>query len=148
MRLRSTLVTFLVVTFPVLAATHEEDRLKESTTTLSELAGSQDKGIPASLLNKAVCAVVVPGVKKAGFIVGAKYGRGFASCRTGKGGWTAPAGMKIEGGSFGLQAGGAESDIVLLVMNKSGMEKLLKSKFTIGVRRRPLRDPSEEKRMR
>jgi lipid-binding SYLF domain-containing protein len=132
MRLRTWGATFLVVAVPLLANKEEDDRLKEATTTLTELAGSKDKGIPADLMNKAVCTVVVPGVKKAGFIVGGKYGRGFASCRTGKGGWTAPAGMKIEGGSIGLQAGGSESDIVLLVMNKTGMEKLLKSKFTIG----------------
>ena len=71
-------------------------------------------------------------MKKGGFIVGGKYGRGFASCRNDRGGWTAPAGMKIEGGSFGLQIGGEGSDVIILVMNKSGMEKLLKSKFTLG----------------
>ena len=71
-------------------------------------------------------------MKKGGLIIGGKYGRGFASCRNPQGGWTAPAGMRIEGGSFGLQVGGAESEIVILVMNKSGMEKLLKSKFMLG----------------
>jgi len=116
----------------LLAGTEEAVRLKESTTTLTELASAGDKGIPRGLLAKSVCVIVVPGVKKGGFIVGGKFGRGFASCRDGKGGWTAPAGLRVEGGSFGLQAGGAESDVVLLVMNKSGMEKLLKSKFTLG----------------
>jgi SH3 domain-containing YSC84-like protein 1 len=130
--LKTVATIFVVVALPVLAGKDEDERLKNATTTLTELAGTADKGIPADLLNKAVCAVVVPGVKKGGFIFGAKYGRGFASCRTGKGGWTGPAGMRIEGGSFGLQAGGAASDVVLLVMNKSGMEKLLKSKFTLG----------------
>jgi lipid-binding SYLF domain-containing protein len=122
----------LVVASPLFGGKEEDERLKAATTTLTELAGGGDKGIPQDLLNKAVCAVVVPGLKKGGFIIGGKYGRGFASCRDGKGGWTAPAGMRVEGGSFGLQAGGAESDVVLLVMNKSGMEKLLKSKFTLG----------------
>jgi lipid-binding SYLF domain-containing protein len=116
----------------LLAGKEEDDRLKAATVTLTELAGTGDKGIPAGLLNKAVCTIVVPGVKKGGFIVGGKYGRGFASCRSSKGGWTAPAGMRVEGGSFGLQVGGSETDVVLLVMNKSGMEKLLKSKFTLG----------------
>src|SRR5207248_78770 len=71
--------------------------------------------------------------KKAGFIVGAKYGRGFAMCRRSGGtGWTAPAPMRVEGGSFGLQIGGTEQDVVLLVMNDSGMKRLLSDKFTIG----------------
>jgi lipid-binding SYLF domain-containing protein len=132
MKFRISIIALMAIALPVFAATEEEDRLKDATTTLNELAGAADKGIPADLLNKSVCAVVVPGVKKGGFIVGGKYGRGFASCRDGKGGWSAPAGMRIEGTSVGLQAGGAESDVVLLVMNKAGMEKLLKSKFTIG----------------
>jgi lipid-binding SYLF domain-containing protein len=132
MRLRFLIGTLLVASLPLFAGKEEDERFKAATTTLTELAGAGDKGIPHGLLNKAVCAVVVPGLKKGGFIVGGKYGRGYASCRDGKGGWTAPAGMRIEGGSVGLQAGGAESDVVLLVMNKSGMEKLLKSKFTLG----------------
>jgi lipid-binding SYLF domain-containing protein len=114
------------------AGENENKRLTEGATTLKEMSAAGDSGIPKELFNKSVCAIVVPGMKKGGFIVGAKYGRGFASCRTGVGKWSAPAGMKVEGGSFGLQAGGSESDIVLLVMNKSGMEKLLKSKFTLG----------------
>lgn len=128
---RWTIMLFAVAA-PLLAGKEEDDRLKEATTTLTELASAGDKGIPQDILNKSVCAVVVPGLKKGGFMVGGKYGRGFASCRDAKGGWTAPAGMRIEGGSFGLQVGGAESDVVLLIMNKAGMEKLLKSKFTLG----------------
>lgn len=116
----------------VWAGKDEDDRLKEAATTLSEMASAGDSGVPSDLMNKAVCAVVIPGVKKAGFIVGGKYGRGFASCRDGKGGWSAPAAMRVEGGSFGLQAGGAESDVIVLVMNKKGMEKLLQDKFTLG----------------
>jgi lipid-binding SYLF domain-containing protein len=125
-------VVCVALALPLLAGKEEEERLRHATTTLTEMAGTADKRIPAGLLNKSVCAIVVPGVKKGGFIVGGKYGRGFASCRTGRGAWSAPAGMRIEGGSFGLQIGGAESDVVLLVMNKVGMAKLLKSRFTLG----------------
>jgi SH3 domain-containing YSC84-like protein 1 len=132
MRFVSLTTVVLVAALPVLAGKDEENRLKAATETLTEMASADDKGIPQDLLNKAVCAIVVPGVKKGGFIVGGKYGRGFASCRDGKGGWTAPAGMRVEGGSVGFQVGGAETDVVLLVMNKTGMEKLLKSKFTLG----------------
>jgi lipid-binding SYLF domain-containing protein len=132
MQVRRWIVMVILAASPVLAGKEEDERLKAATTTLTELAGAGDKGIPRGLLNKSVCAIVIPGMKKGGFIVGGKYGRGFASCRDGKGGWTGPAGMRAEGGSFGLQVGGAASDIVLLVMNKSGMEKLLKSKFTLG----------------
>jgi len=132
MDLRTSALTLLVIALPLLAGKEEEERLKNATTTLTEMAGAGDKGIPADLMNKSVCAIVVPSVKKAGFLVGGKYGRGFASCRAGKSGWSGPAGMRIEGGSFGLQVGGAESDVILLVMNKTGMEKLLKSKFTLG----------------
>ena len=121
------LVMFLSAT-TLWGAKEDAERLTAATETLTELSTKISK----DLASKAVCAIVVPGLKKGGFIVGAKYGRGFASCRNGKGGWTAPAGMKIEGGSFGLQIGGAGSDVVILVMNKSGMEKLLKSKFTLG----------------
>jgi lipid-binding SYLF domain-containing protein len=132
MLLQRWVAILIVVASPLLAGKEEDDRLNAATATLTELASGGDKGIPHSLLDKAVCAIVVPGMKKGGFIVGGKYGRGFASCRDGKRGWSAPAGMRVEGGSFGLQIGGAESDIVLLVMNKSGMEKLLQSKFTLG----------------
>ena len=124
--------TILVVSLSAatLCGAKEEDtaRLKAAGETLTEL----NTKISKDLANKAVCAIVVPSMKKGGFIVGGKYGRGFASCRSASGRWTAPAGMRIEGGSFGLQVGGAESDVVILVMNKSGMEKLLKSKFTLG----------------
>jgi lipid-binding SYLF domain-containing protein len=110
------------------AKEEDTERLKAATETLTDL----NTKISKNLAHKAVCAIVVPGLKKGGLIVGAEYGRGFASCRKPTGGWTAPAGMRIEGGSFGLQAGGEGSDVVILVMNKTGMEKLLKSKFTLG----------------
>lgn len=108
-------------------------RLREAAAVVGEVMASPDKSIPQDLLNKAECVVVVPGLKKGAFIVGGKYGRGFASCRNQNGvGWSAPGGVRVEGGSFGFQIGGAETDIVMLVMNRRGMEKLLKSKFTLG----------------
>jgi len=108
------------------------DRLDASADTLADMMHAADKGIPQDLLDKAKCVVVIPGMKKAGFIVGAKYGRGFASCRRGGAGWSAPAAMRAEGGSFGFQIGGSETDVVLLVMNDGGMKHLLSDKFTIG----------------
>ena len=94
---------------------------------------ASDKGIPQDLLDKARCVVVIPGMKKAGFIFGAKYGRGFAVCRRdGGSGWSAPAAMRVEGGSVGFQIGASETDVVLLVMNDGGMRHLLSDKFTIG----------------
>jgi lipid-binding SYLF domain-containing protein len=109
------------------------DRLDASSDVLTDMMRASDKGIPQDLMDKSHCVVVVPNLKKAGFIVGAKYGRGFAMCRRASGsGWSAPAPIRIEGGSFGLQIGGTEQDIVLLVMNDSGMKHLLNDKFTLG----------------
>lgn len=107
------------------------DRLDASEDTLSDIMHASDHGIPHSLLVRARCVVVVPGMKKAGFVVGAKYGRGFAACRH-QGVWTAPAAIRMEGGSFGIQIGASETDILLLVMNDRGMKHLLSDKFTLG----------------
>jgi len=110
-----------------------EDRLDASADTLSDMMHASDKGIPQDLLDKAHCVVVIPGMKKAGFIFGAEEGRGFAVCRrNGRSGWSAPAGMRVEGGSVGFQIGVSETDVVLLVMNDGGMKHLLSDKFTIG----------------
>src|SRR6266446_6623306 len=109
-----------------------EKRLDAATRVLSDILGAPDKGIPQDLLGKAACVVVVPGVKKGAFVVGAKYGRGFIVCRKSGGGWSAPAGLKVEGGSVGFQIGGSETDVVMLVMNEGAIDKLLSSKFTIG----------------
>ena len=109
------------------------DRLDASAETLTDMMHASDKGIPQDLLDKARCVVVVPGMKKAGFIFGAKFGSGFAVCRrTGGAGWSAPAAMRVEGGSVGFQIGASETDVVLLVMNEGGMKHLLSDKFTIG----------------
>jgi lipid-binding SYLF domain-containing protein len=92
-----------------------------------------DKAIPKELLDEAQCIVIVPGMKQGAFIVGAKYGKGYLSCRKRDGvDWTAPGTIRIEGGSFGFQIGGEETDVILLVMNKSGVDKLLSSQFTLG----------------
>jgi SH3 domain-containing YSC84-like protein 1 len=110
-----------------------QKRLTESTEVFSEIMSAPDKGIPQDLLDKAHCVVIVPGVKKGAFLVGAKYGRGYISCRAEGGrGWTAPAAVRMEGGSFGFQIGASETDVVLLVMNAKGMDKLLSSQFTLG----------------
>ena len=110
-----------------------DDRLDASADTLTDMMRASDKGIPQDLLDKARCVVVVPGMKKAGFILGAKYGRGFAACRLHGGtGWGAPAAMRVEGGSVGFQIGASETDVVLLVMNEGGMKHLLSDKFTLG----------------
>ncbi len=109
------------------------DRLDASADTLIEMMRASDHGIPQDLLNKAKCVVVIPGMKKAGFIFGGKYGRGFAVCRRASGsGWSAPAAMQVEGGSFGFQIGASDTDVALLVMNDGGMKHVLSDKFTLG----------------
>src|SRR5262245_20878684 len=105
-------------------------RLDEAAQVLDEIMAAPDKGIPRDLLEKAQCIVVVPGLKKGGFIVGAKYGKGFINCRDSGGAWSAPAAVRIEGGSVGFQIGAAENDVVMLVKDKTGADKLLSSKFT------------------
>jgi SH3 domain-containing YSC84-like protein 1 len=110
-----------------------DDRLDASADTLIDMMKASDRGIPQDLIDKARCVVVIPGMKKAGFIIGAKYGRGFAVCRRPGGvGWSAPAAMRVEGGSVGFQIGGSETDVVLLVNGDRGMKHLLEDKFTIG----------------
>ena len=111
----------------------EVERLKKATLVFQEVMTAPDRGIPQQLLDKSQCVVVIPGSKKIGFIFGAKYGRGFVSCRAKSGpGWSAPAAVRVEGGSFGAQIGGAETDVVLLVMNERGADRLLSSRFTLG----------------
>jgi lipid-binding SYLF domain-containing protein len=110
-----------------------DDRLDASAETLTDMMRAADKGIPQDLIDKARCVVIIPGMKKAGFIFGAKYGRGFAACRRHGGiGWSAPASMRVEGGSVGFQIGLSDTDVVLLVMNEGGMRHLLSDKFTLG----------------
>ena len=108
-------------------------RLDESAAVFSEVMGTPDKGIPQDLLAKSHCIVIVPSVKTAAFVVGGKYGKGYISCRNkDRAGWSAPGTVRIEGGSVGFQIGGSETDLVMLVMNQGGADKLLSSKFTLG----------------
>lgn len=116
-----------------LAGDAEDRRMEAAATTLKEIMDISDRAIPQDLFSKAACTVIIPGAKKGGFILAGQYGRGFASCRQPDGkGWTAPAAMRMEGGSVGFQIGGQESDIILLIMNQKGMERLTESKFTLG----------------
>ncbi len=128
------LAVVLTCSAGVLFAANEADkRLNAATTTFSEIMATSDKGIPQDLLNKSQCVAIVPGLKKGAFIVGGKFGRGFVVCRKDSGlGWSAPAAIRVEGGSFGFQIGGSETDVIMLILNKSGIDKLLQSKFTLG----------------
>lgn len=124
---------FCLTALPLLSAAEKTvvRRLGDAATVFAEIMGSPDKAIPQELLGKAKCIVIVPGLKKGAFIVGGKYGKGFITCRTGKG-WSGPAAVRVEGGSFGLQIGGAETDVVMTVMNERGARKLMSSQFTLG----------------
>jgi lipid-binding SYLF domain-containing protein len=108
-----------------------DKRVQHAANALAEMVATNDSGIPQALIGRAQCIVIVPGLLKGAFLVGGKYGRGFASCRK-PGGWTAPAAVAIEGGSFGGQLGGSSTDLIMLVMNKKGMTHLLADKFTLG----------------
>lgn len=108
-------------------------RLSDATTVLSEIMHARDKGIPQDLLDRAECVVVVPALKSGGFIVGAKYGKGFISCRKSSGlGWSAPGSIRIEGGSIGFQIGASSTDVIMLVMNDQGKKAVLSSQYTMG----------------
>ena len=115
------------------AASDAPKRLQIAASAFKEVMGIPDKSIPEELLNKAQCIVIVPDLKKGAFFFGAKYGKGFASCRKKDGvGWSAPGAVRIEGGSFGLQIGGTEMDLFMLIMNDRGVDRLLSTKFTLG----------------
>jgi lipid-binding SYLF domain-containing protein len=119
---------------PLLAQdTEPVKRLREASAVFSEIMAAPDKGIPQDLMAKSHCIVIVPSLKTGAFIVGAKYGRGYVSCRNrGADGWSAPGAVRIEGGSFGFQIGGSATDLIMLVMSERGAEKLLSDKFTLG----------------
>jgi lipid-binding SYLF domain-containing protein len=131
--MRIVLIAALAVT-PLLAMDKDSaKRLNESAIVFSEVMGTPDKGIPQEMLENAHCIVIVPGLKTAAFLVGAKYGKGYLSCRNkGAAGWSAPGTVRIEGGSVGFQIGGSATDLIMLVMNERGVDKLLSSKFTLG----------------
>lgn len=122
-----------MLAFPIFAADKPEvERIQAAETVFKEIMGTEDKQIPQDLLEKAHCMVIVPSLKKGGFIVGGQYGVGVATCRKPGAGWSAPSTIRMEGGSVGFQIGGGEVDIVMAVMNEAGMKKLMESKFTIG----------------
>jgi lipid-binding SYLF domain-containing protein len=120
---------------PMMSAVEPEKgaqkRVTASAEVLSEILHAKDRGIPEDLMAKAQCVGIVPSLKRAGFIVGAKYGKGVVVCRTGRG-WSAPATIRVEGGSFGFQIGAGETDLVFIVMNRHGVDDLMKDKFTLG----------------
>jgi lipid-binding SYLF domain-containing protein len=127
---------FLLLILTAAAAAAQNDtakRLKEANDVLKEMMGADDKAIPQELLDNATCVAVIPGVKKAAFLIGGKFGRGFLTCRNANGvGWKSPAAMRVEGGSVGFQVGGSESDFIMIVKNAKGAEKLMSSRFTLG----------------
>jgi len=131
--MRLILVSTLAIA-PLLAKDNEPaKRLDEAAAVLSEVMAAPDKGIPQELLENAHCIVIVPDLKTGAFIIGGKYGKGYMSCRNKRGpGWSAPATVRIEGGSVGFQIGGSSTDLIMLVMNERGADKLLESKFTLG----------------
>jgi len=140
--MKKTLIALLVVTLSALAfgddqnkdekdATKASDRIQAAATVLDEIESAPDQGIPEEVLGSAECVAVVPSMLKGGFIVGADYGRGVASCRTPTG-WSAPAFLFTSGGSVGFQIGGQAVDLVMLIMNQDGMKNLLSSKFKLG----------------
>src|SRR4051794_37977447 len=112
-------------------STREANRVQEAATVLKEIHGVPDKDIPQDLWDRAACVIVVPGLKKAAFVVGGEYGKGLMSCRH-TGAWSAPIFMQIGKGSWGLQIGAQSIDLVLLVMNANGMEKMLRNKVALG----------------
>ncbi len=107
------------------------DRVQAAADVLNEIQSAPDSGIPEEILGRSQCVAVVPSMLKGGFIVGGKYGRGLASCRTAKG-WSSPEFFTVKGGSFGFQIGGQAVDLVMLIMNNDGMQHLLSSQFALG----------------
>ncbi len=107
-------------------------RLSAAQDVLTAALEASDHSIPKDLIEKSHCVAIIPGLKKGGFIVGAKYGKGVLFCRKENGGWRGPATVRVEGGSFGLQIGAGETDVILLVMNKSGSDSIIKNEFKLG----------------
>jgi lipid-binding SYLF domain-containing protein len=124
----------ILIALPVPAhADSAAERLADAAAVLRQILAAPDQGLPTEVLAKAHCVVIVPGLKKAGFIVGGTYGRGFITCRRqGTGAWGAPAALRMEGGSFGFQIGATESDVILLLMDQTAVDGVLRSRFTLG----------------
>jgi lipid-binding SYLF domain-containing protein len=133
--MRSLIVTVLALSTTLVFGGDRSGALKHINAAgevFSEIMNTPDKGIPQEILEKAQCVGIIPGLKRVGFIVGAKYGKGIMVCRTANGSWSAPSIMRVEGGSFGFQIGAGETDLVMVVQNKSGERKLMEDKFTLG----------------
>ena len=126
------LTTALTLTAAAADDTQKIDqRLEASHAVLHELMATPDKGIPDNIAAKATCVAIIPGFKKGAFLVGGQYGQGVVTCRTGHG-WSAPAFIKMTGASFGFQAGGQSTDLVLVAINHDGFQRLLKDKVKLG----------------
>lgn len=135
MRSQGALIALISLFYLPLVEAQEETpdkRIQRTVETLRAASAGRDSGIPLKLIEKAQCIVIVPDMKKAAFLVGGQYGRGFATCRI-PGSWSAPAPVRMAGGSFGMQLGADSTDIILLVMNQRGLERLLSDKFALGV---------------
>lgn len=135
-RWKAAVATAMLVatTLPAMAAADKaklDERLTDSQNIINEIMRTPDKSIPNSILSGASCVVVIPAYKKGAFIVGAQYGQGVATCRTGHG-WSAPVFVQLAGGSVGFQIGGQSTDLVLIAMNQNGLQHMLKNKFKIG----------------
>jgi len=124
----------LIASSALFAASEVNDRVVHAAIVLKEVTRISEKSIPQDLLDKSACVAVIPGLKRGGFIFGGSYGKGVISCRTqnGDGPWSAPTMFSLQGGSFGLQIGVQAVDLVLVIMNLSGIDSLLNSKFTLG----------------
>lgn len=127
------LLSALAVAVPVFAQDNPrlDGRLDAARDVIQQIMATPDKQIPTSILSQATCVAVVPGMLKGAFIFGAEYGQGVVTCRTGHG-WSAPAFIRMAGGSWGFQIGGKGTDLVLVAVNQRGMQDLLKSNFKIG----------------
>src|SRR3954447_24442777 len=133
MKMRMILVATLAIAPLMAKDSTPVKRLDEAAAVFGEIMATPDKGIPEDMLANAHCIVIVPGLKTAAFVFGGKYGKGYVSCRSKTGpGWSAPGTVRIEGGSVGFQIGGSQTDLIMLVMNERGADKLLSSKFTLG----------------
>ena len=130
----ATIVTTTMAAAPLRAADDDAaQRLNEAAVVFSEIMATPDRGIPRDLVEKAHCIVIVPELKAAAFVFGGKYGKGFISCRNATGaGWSAPGAVRIEGGSVGFQIGASSTDVIMLIMNQRGADKLLSNEFTVG----------------